>query len=678
MKEIKIFLIFFVLLIVCCKKNTELSLKHFESNIDTLLLNAQNENLNKEERLVYLSRAKQKLLKSKYDTEKRDKYYQLAAAFFINDNEDTYHKVLEYVKDKSFEYKDTLGIIQTECQIANYNIRDFKIDSAYYYLSAAERLSQQLDSEPFMGTILLNKADLEFFQKDFAGAEVKAVEALKIATNKKDDRLIYDCYITIGNSLAGTNNFEKAVEYYRKSISKTENLEKDPQYFILKAQPYNYIGKIFQKNGRYKEALKYVDSALCFGNYRKIDPVIFCYLTNNKAYSKFKLGDDDCLKLFNETLKIGDSLQSIPVQLTSKLYLSEYYLSKKDIKAAKRNADEAQILAHANKVFEDELKALELLAKIDPKNDSAYDKRYITLNDSLQNVERATRNKFARIEFETDEITNQKNLAEAENGKLIAQRWMILGFSLFSITLIILFYISRLQGAKNRELHYLQKQQLANAEIYQLMLDQQQKIEEGKQIEQRRISKELHDGIMGKLTAIRLNLFVLGKKTDPETVAKCLEHVDEIQEVEKEVRKISHDLSQNLFADVSDFTLMVTNLVEAAKGHSQLQFKLITDENIDWNTINSVVKMQVYRILQEALHNIRKYAKAKSVCIRMSSEERLLTISITDDGIGFDPKAIKPGIGHKNMRERASEINGELTIWSEIGKGTQINLKILT
>lgn len=678
LRNSKILIFCFLLLLSCCKNNSEPPLKHIEINIDTLLVNAQNEKLSKEKRYYYLAKAEHVLIKSKYVSAKRDKYYQLAAAYFINNNEDKYHGILEYVKDKSFECKDTFGIVYSECQIANYNIRDFKIDSAYYYLSDAERFSLKLSDKPFMGTILLNKADLEYFQKDFAGAEVKAVKALKIATYKKDDRLIYDCYITIGNSLGGINDFKKAVEYYEKAIAKTEDLREDPQYFSLKAQPYNYIGKIYQKKGNYYDALKYADSALNFENYRKIDPVIFCYLTNNKAYSKFKLGDNHCLDLFNETLKISDSLQNIPVQLTSKLYLSEYFLSKKDSIVAKRHADEVRIMAHENKVFEDELKALELLAKIDSGHASVYNKRYITLNDSLQNVERATRNKFARIEFETDEITNEKNIAEAENEKMAMQRWMIIAFGLSFIVLIILFYVSRLQRAKNRELRYLQQQQMANAEIYQLMLDQQQKIEEGKQIEKRRIAKELHDGIMGKLSAIRLNLFVLSKTNTPESIGRCSEYIDEIQNVEKEVRKISHDLSQNLFADVSDFTLMVTNLMEAAKGQSQLQFKLIIDEKIDWNSVPSVVKMQVYRILQEALHNIQKYSEAKSVCIRITREDDLLTISVVDDGVGFDTKTIKPGIGHKNMRERAAEINAELAIWSEVGKGTQIDLKIVT
>lgn len=678
MRNLKIFVVCLLLLLSCNKDKDKPYVEKQKINIDAVLIQAQNLRLEKKERLQYLRKAQENLKLESYSLSDREKYYQLAAAYFINDNKNKYYDILEHVKDKCLQFKDTFGLIHTECQIANYHISNFKIDSAYYYLSGAEKLSVSFKDKPFIGTILLSKADLEFFQKDFAGAEVKAVEALRNATLKEDHRLMYDCYITIGNSLVGLNDFEKAIEYYEKAIHKSVELTNDLQYFNLKAQPYNYIAKIFQKQGKYDLALSKVNTALAFSPFRKSDPTMYCYLLNNKAYSKFKLGDKKCLSLFEETLKVGDSLQSIPIQLTSKLYLSEYYLSQRDSSKAMRYSNEARALAHTNNVFEDELKALELLAKIDPANGANYNQRYITLNDSLQNVERATRNKFARIEFETDEITNQKNLAEAEKEKISAQRWMILGFSLFFIVSLLLLYVSRLQRSKNRELQYLQKQQKANEEIYRLMLDQQQKIEEGKQIEKRRISKELHDGIMGKLTAIRLNLFVLGKKTDPETITRCLEHVDEIQNIEKEIRKIAHDLNQNLFTDVSDFTLMVNNLVDNIKEHSEIRFKIVADEKIDWNIVKSIVKMQVYRILQEALLNIEKYAQAKNVVISMLEKEGKLSVTISDDGIGFEGNSTKNGIGHKNMRERAAEINGEFMISSIVGKGTKINLIIPT
>jgi len=667
--------LFLFLLILSCKK--EENLKTIESNnIDSLLTWSQNPEIKEKERRAFLSKADNFLAKS-YNPEFRDRYFLLASIYHYNSNESRSFEILDFVKKKSLLFKDTLGLILTDCQIANSNSRALRIDSAYYYFTKAEKLSMKLKTKPYIDFILLNKADLLCFQRDFVGAEVKAVEALKIAKRKKNDRLIYDCYITIGNSLSGVKDYNNANEYYHKSIDKSTDLKSDPQYITLKAQPYNYIADIFLSKGDYISAVNYTERALSLANFRKVDPVMFSYLSNKKAIAKIRMKQTGSLEILKQTLKIGDSLNNTSIKFTSNFYLAEYYLNQGDTIKAKAFCEKGRKIASISKVLDDEIKTLGLLTRIDPKNSQTYNERYITLNDSLQNIERATRNKFARIEFETDEITNEKKLIEAENKRISAQRWLILGSSLFLIIALVLLYIVKAQRARNRELRYIQQQQQANSEIYQLMLDHQQKIEEGKQIEKHRISRELHDGIMGRLAAIRLNLFVLKRKNDPETLARCFEHVNEIQNIEKEIRKIAHDLNHNVFADHSDFTLMVNNLVDNIKEHSFIRFEIVFDEQIDWNGMSSVVKMQVYRILQESLQNIEKYAQAKKVTIQMEKQDGNIEISVTDDGIGFNT-AIKGGIGLKNMRERAAEIGATLKILSEKNEGTQIVLIIPT
>lgn len=679
--SVKTGIILFITLTVffgCNERKSNQSIVSKNQSIDDLFKKVDDQNVDLEKKKFYLKEIENEIEVYDFDTISRDKYINLALRYYQLNDLKSFKSFSKKIEDESSLIHDTVGMIQSKCFLATYYISKYQNDSAYYYYSKGEKLSRTHKLKPFLGSILINKAELLTYQKDFSGSETLATKALRIGNERRDNYLVYECYLILGKSLKGLNNYEDSMNYYLKALEKTDVLKENYQYFSLKAQIYNYIALLCQKQNKHRKAIEYIQKALLLEDFRYNDVRNYCYLKSTLAYSKFKLGDNKCLPLFEETLKIGDSLQSVPIQLTSKLNLSEYYLFQKDSLKAQHFSEEARQLAHKNKVFEDELKALELLAKIDPKNDSHYNQRYITLNDSLQNVERATRNKFARIEFETDEITNQKNLAETEKEKISAQRWMILGFSLFFIVLLMLLYVSHRQRSKNKELQYRQQQQQANEEIYRLMFDQQQKIEEGKQIEKRRISKELHDGVMGKLTAIRLNLFVLNKKTDPETITRCMEHVNEIQNIEKEIRKISHDLNHNLFTDVSDFILMVNNLVDNIKEHSHVQFKIITDEKLDWNIVNSVVKMQVYRILQEALQNIEKYAQANNVVISMLEKEGKLSVTITDDGIGFDINSAKNGIGHKNMRERAAEIKGEFAISSIVGKGTKINLIIPT
>src|SRR5690606_20748208 len=123
---------------------------------------------------------------------------------------------------------------------------------------------------------------------------------------------------------------------------------------------------------------------------------------------------------------------------------------------------------------------------------------YIGIRDSLQLLERTNRNNFARIKYETKELSIEKDTA-------IKQKWVFVVTATGSLLILLLVYIIQMQRYKTRQLQLNENQRLANEEIYKLMIDQQRKIEEGRAIEKKRIARELHDGIMNKLTSTRLN-----------------------------------------------------------------------------------------------------------------------------------------------------------------------------
>ena len=116
------------------------------------------------------------------------------------------------------------------------------------------------------------------------------------------------------------------------------------------------------------------------------------------------LGDKNAIGLLKESVAIQDSLKNIPGIVSSKIHLAEYYLINNNAEKSAILAKESRALSHENNIFEDELKALNLLSRIEPQKSKFYNDRFIALSDSLQTVERATRNKFARIEFETEEF----------------------------------------------------------------------------------------------------------------------------------------------------------------------------------------------------------------------------------------------------------------------------------
>ena len=610
-----------------------------------------------------------------YDTLLRNRYESLAEHYYSIKKFDSVFKISKIYENKSNFIKDSIGVISAESNLGLYYLNKFYLDSAYLYFYNAEKLSKKIKSNPFLGGILLNKANILWCNKDYSGSEATAIQALKIVTQKKYIEDIINCYLTIGNSLVGMNKYEKALEYYEKALIKADELKNNSKV-TTKALTYNYIAKIYQKQNQHKRAIQYLTKGLSDKSLKIIEVKIYCYLINSLAYSKFKLNNPNALPLFKEVLQISHSMKFVPTQVEANTHLGEYYLAKNDTFTANNYFNASQKLAHKNQIFEDELKILRFLALSNPKKATYYSNRYIQLSDSLQSLERTTRDKFARIEFETDEVTSKNKVVQAENNKLSQRILFILSFSLLFLLVIFLWIRMKIQKNKSRELLLKQDQQKANEVIYQLMLDQQKKIQEGKNIEKQRISKELHDGVMGRLSSIRLNLYVLNKKTDEETIKKCLEYIKEIQSVEKEIRTISHDLNSNLFSSDGDFIGIVENLFTAIKNHSNIEFNLKTGDNIDWSTVSNAIKINIYRIIQEALQNIDKYAAANNVAIRMDKQNANLKISISDDGIGFNKKIIKNGIGLQNMQKRAEESNGTFHITSTPKKGTKISLLI--
>ena len=658
------------------------SKKNFENSnfkkIDSLLTKSYDISVDKKIRLKCADRVNEILDHKKNDSITNDYILSLAGKYYNLREFEKYVELSREVYKKSLNNNNYLFKAKSLSYIGDYHYNKFENDSAYFYYSKSEKIYKKLNDEKNINQLKYFKSSILFYEKDFIGCEVMVISILKSNDSKKNYRLIYDCSMLLGNALEGLNDNSKALDYYNRASKILLKLKNDPQFAMLQGQTSNFIGKIYQKQNNYSSSVAIFNDGLKFDNFKKSMPSLYANLKNNIGYSNFQLGISTAKIEFDEALRIREEINDIPGIVSSKINLSEYYLSKKDSLKAYDFCTTAKFLAHKNRIFEDELKSLRLLTKIKPKNDQEYNNRYISLSDSLQNNERATRNKFARIEFETDEIISEKNVIEAEKNKISTQRWLILGFGLFSLLTFGLLYITKMQHSKNKELQFEKNQQIANEEIYQLMLDQQSKIDEGRQKEKKRISQELHDGVMSRLTSTRLNLFILSKKNDEETIKKCLKHIDDIQNIEKEIRNISHDLSQDIFTGKDSFEMIIVSLFELHQQIDSSEFFVSIDPSINWELFESATKMNIYRICQEALQNIRKYANAKKIELNIAKTESEITFEIRDDGVGFNLEKSKSGIGIKNMNARITSINGQIKINSKPNFGTVIKMSIPT
>jgi signal transduction histidine kinase len=121
---------------------------------------------------------------------------------------------------------------------------------------------------------------------------------------------------------------------------------------------------------------------------------------------------------------------------------------------------------------------------------------------------------------------------------------------------------------------------------------------------------------------------------------------------------------------------IVNDLFEEQKNTYKSVLAVTVDSTIKWELVSNSIKINLYRIIQEALQNINKYANANNIKVELKKEEDNLILIVSDDGVGFNVKTAKKGIGLQNILFRANECEGIVDIQSKKNNGTTITLTV--
>ena len=549
---------------------------------------------------------------------------------------------------------------------------------SFYYSKEAWELSyknyykahvnfEAIGNDLLSGKMLFNMANVQNRIKDYTGCEITTYKAIRKFVPLNNSLSLYRCYNLLGLVSRNLSEYDKAIKNNNKAL---EYLDSANDNRTFREGSYSNTGLVYQDLENYKEAIKYFKKALKREKLRKTDLNLYARLVDNLTYNRFLNGEKEHLeKDFLSALHIRDSVENVSGIVMSKLHLSEYYAHKGHTVKAVNYAKDALGLAASVNNNKDWLTSLKLLSKIDENNANRYLGEYVTLNDSLQIHERLIRNKFTRISFETDQYVE-------ETERLTIQNTLIFVIGIILVLVLALLYFLKRQHSKTKELLYEKSQQNANEEIYSLMLKQQSNLEEGRYQERSRISEELHDGILGKLFGTRIGLGFLSIKGDQSTIKKYKSYIDEIQHIEKEIRDISHELKNEILSTRTDFISMIEDYVSNQCKINNLEYDFNNDDTIHWVGIDDKVKVNIYRIIQEAIQNVIKHARAKKISISFYLNAKKLNLVINDDGIGFNIKQKNKGIGLKNMHSRILKAQGEMIVDAKPNFGTNITILI--
>ncbi|WP_349293764.1 tetratricopeptide repeat-containing sensor histidine kinase [Flavobacterium gelatinilyticum] len=641
-----------------------------KDSLSTYLSLANDINLPFKYRQQYNKKAFAIITEQKDDSVNKVNLFKVANRYFNMNDWKSYLETTELILERAKKSKDSVHIAKAYVYLGDYYGIQSISDSAFLNYFKAEKVYLKINDKYNLAKTFLDKANLQYNEGDYFESEISIFKALRILKREKNvNDQLYDCYNLLGILYNEQEDFDKALEFHQNALKTLED-KSIPLEFQLKATSLNNIGFVNLRMRNYSKAKLYFQRSLEEKNLYEENTTLYAIVLDNLAYSKLKLNESDGLpEQFYRALKIRDSLGLKSGVVLNKIHLSEYYAFKRDTFKAIQYSKQALVLSRNSNKIRNILDALKQIASVDPKNASSYSKEYIQLNDKMLKAERKMGEKFSRIEYETSEIKDQNSTLQEKNKTLIY---------VFSICTLIglFFYVYKTQQARTRELLFKQQQQIANEDIYNLMISQQNEIESTRIKEKKRVAQELHDGVLGRMFGVRISLDSLDKIDEEEAAVKRKKYLAELKNIEEDIREISHDLNREKSELINNFILILNKLFENQRNTYPSELETSFDPHIKWELVNNMVKINLYRIVQEALQNCNKYSQAKNIKVEFKSEIDHLVVSIMDDGVGFDMKRTKNGIGLHNIEYRAAECNGTVIIKSFKGEGTLLVVKV--
>lgn len=647
-----------IIFVNCSDKNSYNNRNTSKDSLKIYFSLANDFSLPKAKRLSYTEKAYEIVIDQDNDSINRKNLFKVANRFYNISRWNDYKNTVGLVLRQASAAGDTMSMTKAYTYLGDYYDSQALPDSAFQFYYKAEKLYRKKGDKFNLGRTLISKSSLLYRSGAFLESEQSVFEALRAIKNeKRAGNTRFEANNILGLIYHELGDYETSILYNKKALAITES-EVLHEEFQSKATIYNNLGYVYLTMKNHSIGKEYFQEGLAQENLKLQKPALYAMLLDNFAYSKFKLKDFKGLpKLFFKSLKISDSLKVSSGIFVSKIHLSEYFAYKNDTIEALKYSIEALKLAKRNKIPRDILVGLKEISTIDIKNASVYNKEYIKINEELQKEERKMGAKFTRIQYETDQLKNEYSDLETQNRNLVY-------LFVFILFVAFLFYIIQAQKTKNKELEYKHQQQISNEEIYNLMISQQSTIEINRVKEKKRVAQELHDGVLGRIFGVRMNLDSLNGFNDDMAVQQRNSYLSELKNIEQDIREISHDLSKEKSELINNFVAIIENLFEEQRKTYRTILTTTIDSAIKWETVANSVKINFYRIVQESLQNINKYAFADAINIKFIKENDHIVLTISDDGVGFDTKVKSKGIGLQNIYSRTKDCNGKIVIES--------------
>jgi len=193
--------------------------------------------------------------------------------------------------------------------------------------------------------------------------------------------------------------------------------------------------------------------------------------------------------------------------------------------------------------------------------------------------------------------------------------------------------------------------------------------------ERARIARDLHDDINQSVAAISIQISALKKDLDQVPRGRLAEIQEQLLAVSDDIRRLSHDLHPSILR----FTSLAASLIALCESHtapSSLRVECAIHEDM---ALNNEQKLNLFRIAQEAIHNVESHARATTALLSLSREDEDIVLRVDDDGIGIPEdlrRRLGSGLGMISMEERARSLGGTFQVMRKAGGGSRLEVRL--
>ncbi len=585
--------------------------------------------------------------------------------------------------------------------------------AGHYYLLARD-LSRKLNYKRGVVKFIANYTEILNLRGAFDSSILLNKRAIEISKELNDDLLIAKATANTGNCFNYLGQYDSAAFYYETAKNYFEKMP--DEYFVARMNDLmqNVYWKLnqFAKGVSYgKEAAQYfsthdkemelgqtlVNLANNYQSLRNEDSAIKCYkealaIGQRTGFKRLELtcmlglgniyfhrNDADGMQPFYEkSLVLSKELGDKEGEVISGRGIAFLYLLKKDFARAKAYVSESLRIADSMDLKTEKVEGMKVLSNIlFAMQDIVGAEKILDSSQVIENqlTGEEMQNTTLMIEkkFETQKKEAQIQLQKTQLRQKNTLNYVFAGSALALLLISILSY----RNYKNR-------QRLQQAKIDELETEKHltatEAVLKGEEQERTRLAKDLHDGLGGMLSGIKhsLNNMKGNLIMTPDNAQAFERSIDMLDSSIKEMRRVAHNMMPEVLVKYGLDTALkefCSEINSSGVIHTKYHSIAMHEANIEQTTA-----VTIYRIVQELVNNAIKHAAATNVLVQTqySSTEKTVSVTVEDDGKGFDIKTIKnaSGIGWSNIQNRVEFLKGKIDVQTGEGKGTSVLIEI--